>query len=89
MIPPLTLQDQWQHSFEREVAVGHRRLVQLSPTTDGDRAKEAESHQSPISCRGCSEEFLKFDITKSQLVVYWSKCHPETEPLGALVVAHW
>ena len=54
--------------------------------TNGSRDEALESLQNRVSCRGWSQEFLEFDITSSQLVVYWSECQPKT---GPLVVIHW
>lgn len=48
--------------------------------TYGAMDKTAELQQSHISYRGCSDKFLKFDITESQLVVYWSKYHLKLSP---------
>lgn len=62
--------------------------VAVPPTSSG-RKKAAESRQSPFSCRGFNKELLKFDITKSQLVVSWFECHSKTELLEALVIVYW
>lgn len=64
------------------------RLMRLSPPPAVAGTK-LQSWQIPFNCRRCDKELLKFDITKSQLMVCWSEWHSKTEPLGALAIVQW